>query len=326
MDIKRFAARSRVVVAVLLAVMAVFVWVLYDIQVVNGSYYLEQSTKKIADTETVQAARGDILDRYGRVLVTNRAIYQVTLDVKPMGDIQGRNNTILALLDICRERGVDWSDSLPVTMTAPFRYTGESPFESVRTGEDGSEKRSPTQLSQLLSLLKLKDLSPEPTAQELIAALRTYFEVEESLSEAEGRALVGVLYELTLRTKEVARTAYVFTRDVDIDFITVVKERGLSGVRIGTVNVRQFNTEYAAHILGQVGSITAETWGDYKDKGYSMDATVGTFGVEEAFEEILRDTSGTRVVEYNQNGKLISQSWRVREDTGEVLAPSPETM
>ena len=328
MDGKRFAARSRVVVIALLAVLTAFAGVLYDLQVVNGSYYLEQSTKKIVNTETVQAARGEVLDRYGRVLISNRVTYQVTLDTKLMGDIQGRNNTVLALLELCEERNVDWADNLPVTMTAPFQYTVESPFETVRVAEDGTETRSPTQLARLVELLKLRQqkndpLPAEPTAEELITSLRTYFEVDENLSRGEGRGLVGVLYELALRSWEVTYSNYVFTKDVDIGFITVVKERGLAGVKIDTVTVREFNTQYAAHLLGQVGSVSFAEWPDYQALGYSMDAIVGKFGVEQAFEEVLRGTAGTKMVEYNQNGKITSESWYANETTGEILAPEP---
>ena len=87
---------------------------------VHGGYYLEQSTRKIANTETVQAARGEILDRYGRVLVSNRASYQVSLDTSLMGDIQGRNTTLLKLLAVCREQGVAWTDTLCISGEAPF--------------------------------------------------------------------------------------------------------------------------------------------------------------------------------------------------------------
>ena len=53
---------------------------LYDLQVVNGRDYYEQSQRKIAETETVEAARGSLLDRYGRELVTNRTSYNVALE------------------------------------------------------------------------------------------------------------------------------------------------------------------------------------------------------------------------------------------------------
>lgn len=324
MDGKQFHLRTRIVLILLAAVLLVFTWVLYDLQVVHGSYYLEQSTRKIANTETVQAARGDILDRYGRVLVSNRITYQVTLDTSLMGGTQGRNSTILALLEICREQGVEWSDSLPVTATRPFRYTVDDPYENIRTDDNGNVTTSPTLLTQLTGALEKFQLPQDPTPQELVDALRVWFEVDESLGETEGRALVGVLYELALRSKDIVRSSdYVFAKDVDIDFITVVKDRRLTGVRIDTVTVRQFNTTYAAHLLGQVGSIDAGEWDDYKTRGYAMNAIVGKFGVEQAFEEILRGTAGVKDIEVNQNGRVVSENWHVDLDTGEVSAPDP---
>lgn len=304
---------------ILAAVFLAFTGVLYNLQVVHGGYYLEQSTRKIANTETVQAARGEILDRYGRVLVSNRASYQVSLDTSLMGDIQGRNTTLLKLLAVCREQGVAWTDTLCISGEAPFSYTQARPFETLSA--DGTE--SPSQLARLVESLKLKDLPENPTAGQMVDALRAYFEVDGSVGEAEGRALVGVLYELALRSKDVARTSYVFARDVNIAFITAVKEGKLSGVKIDTVTVRQYETEYAAHLLGQVGPIYAEDWDRYKDKGYSMNDTVGKDGVEAAFEDLLRGTPGTRDIELNQSGKVVSENWHVNAETGEVEAPKP---
>ena len=322
MDNRQFLTRSRVVLLSLMAVLLAFVGVLYNLQVVNGAKFLEQSTRKIANTEAVQAARGEILDRYGRVLVTNRASYQVSLNTALMGTVAERNETILELLRLCREQDMTWADSLPVTDTPPFQYTVDSPFETVSTAEDGTETRSATSLARLCTKLRLK-LPDSPTAQELVDALRTYFEVEETVDEAEGRSLVGVLYEVTLRSKDIVRTAYTFAEDVDIGFITVAKERALRGVQIDTVTVREYKTSYAAHLLGQVGPITAQNWDYYREKGYPMNGTVGVDGLEYAFEDLLRGTAGVKDVELNQNGKVVGESWHVDPETGEEQAARP---
>ena len=321
MDQKHFRRRSRVLLLLLAIVVTLYAWVLFRLQVINGGYYLEQSTRKIANTETVQAARGNILDRNGRVLVSNRATYQVTLDEKLMGDAQKRNAILLSLVEVCREQGVAWTDTFPVSDRRPFSYTAESPFENVTVAEDGTETRSKTQLSRLLAALKLKGLSETPSADELMAALRTYFKLDEALGDRDARDVIGILYELTLRSQDVVRTGYVFTRDVNISFITVVKERKLSGVKVETVTVRQYNTKYAAHLLGQVGAI--QNWDSYKDRGYSLSDTVGISGVESAFEDILRGTSGVKDVELSQSGRVVSESWHVDEETGETQAPQP---
>ncbi|MDE6107919.1 MAG: penicillin-binding protein, partial [Oscillospiraceae bacterium] len=200
-------------------------------------------------------------------------------------------------------------------------YTVDSPFETVTRKEDGTETRSKTQLARLLDILKLKGLSEVPTAGELMEALRTYFKIDPEMTGRDARAVIGILYELTLRSQDVARTTYVFTRDVDINFITVVKERKLSGVKVETVTVRQYNTKYAAHLLGQVGAI--QNWDNYKDKGYSLSDTVGISGAESAFEELLKGSSGTKLVELSQSGRVVNESWAVDEETGEILAPQP---
>ena len=329
MDAKRFLIRSRVILALLGLAFALLLWALFDLQVVNGSYYLAQSTMKIANTETVQASRGSILDRYGRVLVSNRATYQVTLDTSMMGTPQERNGTILSLLAVCREQGVEWVDTLPVTQDLPFRYTVDSPYSVVTTDDAGAETRTATRLSKMVDSLKLKTqkkdpLPEDPAAADLIRSLRTWFEVDDSVGEAEGRALVGVLYELSLRSRDIyTASSYVFAQDVDISFITVVKERRLTGVRIDTATVREYNTKYAAHLLGQVGPIFQEEWDKYQEKGYSMNDVVCKDGVEQAFEDLLRGTSGVKDVEYNQNGKIVSESWHIDPETGEAQLPGP---
>ena len=84
MDGRQFHVRVRGVMVLLAAVLVGFLWVLYDLQYVHGAEYLARSQNSIAETQTVEAARGDILDRYGRVLVSNRVTYQVALNTDAM--------------------------------------------------------------------------------------------------------------------------------------------------------------------------------------------------------------------------------------------------
>ena len=115
-----------------------------------------------------------------------------------------------------------------------------------------------------------------------------YFLIDESLSDADARALIGVLYEVNLRSKDIRQTEYIFAQDVTIDAITAIKERSLTGVTVSATTVRQYDTSSAAHLLGRVSSIQAENWDQYKDKGYHMNDTVGIGGVEGP----LRSTCG----------------------------------
>ena len=92
MDTKQFHRRVWAVVVLLAIVLTSLGSTLYDLQINSGEEYYEQSIHKIAETETVEAGRGQILDRNGRVLVSDKAVYQVNLNTSLMGDAQSRND------------------------------------------------------------------------------------------------------------------------------------------------------------------------------------------------------------------------------------------
>ena len=327
MEKKQFHRRG---LGMLLLLAVILFWLgssLYDAQMIHGAEYLARSQNSIAETQTVEAARGDILDRYGRVLVSNRVTYQVALNTDAME--KNRNDILLALIRIARDAGVEWEDTLPITAQPPFRYTTDTPFQYPTTDEEGSPTTSLTRLGRLAVKMKWIDDptadgaqgAPLPTAEELLEKMRESFQLE--LEGADMRAVAGVLYELYYRSMVNSWPPYVFAEGVDIDFISKVKEQGLSGVEIEAATVRTYNTEYAAHLLGRVGAI--ENWDAYKDldldgdgtPDYEMDDTVGKEGAELAFESYLRGTAGVREVERNTSGKVVSEKWTTAPQPGD---------
>ena len=337
MEGKQFNIRTLIIASLLALLLVGFILVLYNLQIVKGDEYRAASTVKIANTVTVEAARGELLDRYGRSLVSNRATYEITLNSSLMGAEAERNANLLELITICRDNGLEWTDTLPISKDAPFTYTDENAL--VYTNSEGKVKFS--YLGALLDALPLgtdilsdrwrsadltaaasvADLGEGLTAEEVIDGLRQYFLIDESLSDADARALIGVLYELNLRSQNVKQTEYIFAQDVSIDVISAIKERSLTGVNISATTVRQYNTTSAAHLLGRVGAI--QDWDAYKDKGYNMNDSVGINGMEAAFEDYLRGTSGTLIQEMSTSGKVVSESWMVDDETGETMEPEP---
>lgn len=339
MEGKQFHIRTIIVALLLVLLLAGFFGVLYNLQVVKVDEYRAASAMKISNTVTVEAARGELLDRYGRSMVSNRATYEITLNSSVMGAEAQRNANLLELINICRTNGLEWEDTLPISKEAPFTYTTDTPL--VYTNSEG--KVTFTYLGALLDALplgssilpnrwdsddlknasSLADLGEGPTAQEVIDDLRQYFLIDDSVSDTDARALIGVLYELNLRSRSVKQTEYIFAQDVDIDVISGVKEHNLTGVNISATTVRQYNTTSAAHLLGRVSSIQSANWETYKAKGYNMNDKVGIDGMEAAFEDYLRGKSGTLIQEMSTSGKVVSESWQPDSQTGEPLEPQP---
>ena len=341
MEGKQFNRRTLAVAAVLAVILAVFVGVLYNLQIVHVEDYRAMSVVKIDNRVTVEGARGELLDRYGRELVTNRAVYRITLNTRLMGDEAERNPNLMELITICRDNGLSWSDSLPISTTAPITYTTDTPLAYELEGGGvaftrlgrllnalplGSTVKASLNLPDTRDIEAAKDLTEipaGPTAEELIAALRNYFEIDPAWSDEDARALIGVLYEVNLRTYEINQQEYIFAQDVDIDVISAIKERGLTGVSVDATTVREYQTSAAAHLLGRVGSIQNSTWDYYRELGYSMNDKVGIDGAESAFESYLRGESGTLVQELDTSGRVISEYWYTNSKTGETDEPQP---
>ena len=105
----------------------------------------------MSETETVAASRGNILDRNGKVLVSNQVSYNVTLDLSLLSNNEEKDrcDTILALTRTATEMGVTWTDTLPITTQPPFEYTTEDPFYTTSVDEDGKTVYNLTSLGKL---------------------------------------------------------------------------------------------------------------------------------------------------------------------------------
>jgi len=125
--------RLYVLAALFFIVAAVYIGVLYDTQVNNYDYYYASSVRSIARSETVEAARGNITDRNGKVLVSSRSSYNLTFDASLLEKDEDANESLLRLLQLCQSRGINWVDSLPISRSAPFAYTIDSLDSAARS-------------------------------------------------------------------------------------------------------------------------------------------------------------------------------------------------
>ena len=221
-----------------------FLAVLYDAQVLHGSENRAKSISSNAASETVSASRGIITDRNGKVLVSNRLAYTLVFDRSGFSDEEALNSAILRLVRLCRETDTAWNDTLPIGQSGSF-----SRYVSIR-----SESFS--------AFLKKNQLSENATGQELLAALRTLYHIDEGLSDAEARLVAGVRYELH------SRSSYTFAEDVSSEVLSLITDGRYEGVSIHTASARVYNTTLAAHILGTIGPIWQEEWSSDEKTGY----------------------------------------------------------
>jgi len=327
---KEYNRRLWVLYAILLACLAVFTAALYNAQIVNGAAYYAQSASRIPTSEVVEASRGILTDRNGKVLVSNRQIYTITFDSSALSEGADPNEAILRLIELCEAHAVTWEDNLPVTGSAPFSYTLSDTTDTLRSRfedfllggkwiegpfwEDGGLPRSSAEAKE-----QLETNSPILTADDFIALMRLHYAIPDHWTSAQARKVIGVRYELDVRTI-VNTTAYVFAKDVDSQLISILADGNYEGVVVGTSALREYGTSYAAHVLGRIGYIDPEEYAQLKEQGYPMDALIGKDGAEKAFESYLRGTNGIRMITTNEEGKITGELYSKEPSPGCTVA------
>ena len=300
-------SRLRAVTLLLLfsLVLVLYAVKLFDLQIIETDGNTDNTTVYTTIT-TVRAARGDILDRNGKVLVGNRASYDLVFNHYVIKSADDRNEHLLTLYKKCLELGVDYNDHFPVTKTRPFEYTLDQYNTSWR--------------NYFQSFMLDRELDSDISAPLLLEKLRARYDIPDSWTDEEARAVIGMRYEFDLRGVTYLPN-YTFIEDVSDEHLSAILELNTPGLMVESSTVREYHTSYAAHILGYVGGMDADDWAKYKNEGYSMDADIGQSGFEEAFEEYLHGIDGQRVDEVAKDGTIIASYYRTNPETGELMTP-----
>ena len=106
--------------------------------------------------------------------------------------------------------------------------------------------------------------------------------------------------------------------DVDENTVNKILERAedFPGVAVREDYKRVYPyAPLASHVVGYLGSITAESLANYREKGYNANERVGQFGVELSMESELHGSWGKRVFEIDAAGSIV------REEVDQAVAP-----
>ncbi len=271
-------------------VLTLFSGQLFNLQIIatDGS---KDNTTLYNTITTVRAARGDILDRNGVVLVGNRASYDLVFNHYVIKSADNRNEYLYRLYHKTLELGVEYLDHFPLTKTRPFEYTLD---QYTTAWQDYFQ-----------AYMRDRGLDSDISAPLLLSKLRERYDIPETWTDEEARAVVGMRYEFDLRGSVPSLPTYTFIEDVSDENLSAILELNTPGLMVESSTVREYHTKYAAHILGYMGGMDSADWEKYKNLDYSMDAYIGQSGFEEAFEEYLHGIDGRRMDKVTKDGTLV---------------------
>lgn len=258
---------------------------LFALQIIDGESY-----KQVADTRVItniveKAPRGQIYDRYGVSLVSNKVGYSVVMQRAGM-DNEELNEVFERVTGLLKENDCEYYDTFPLT-APPYRYV----FEDVN-GENGTEDESEKWFE---SNVYHKQLDREMSATALIDKFKEIYEIDTSYTEEQVRRIIGARYEAESHGFS-SVTAFTLADDVSVEVVTRIKESkdDYKGITISNSYVRSYDMPgVASHILGRTGRINAEEYAQKKKSGYGMNDMIGKQGIELWAESYLRGTDGT---------------------------------
>lgn len=285
MKFSTIRARLITLSVVFLAVLLLFSMRLMQMQVVEGKEYEAQIQKGAQKVQTVEAARGEIVDRYGRPFAVNRVSFDIVLDRAFLPDGE-ENESILALVRTLQGDNQLWIDNLPISQSEPYTFL-------------------PDRERDVAKLKKYVNVGDYANAEYVMHWLSELYGLQD-YPPAEARILAGIRYEMAQRDFSYT-TPYILARDVAVTTATKIKEHGfeMPGVDVSQSATREYPSgTLAPHVIGVTGPIYAEEL-ESLGEDYRLDDMVGKSGIEKLMEENLRGTAGERIVFINPNGEVV---------------------
>ncbi len=285
---KEYFRRFAILMSVVIVVMIAFEIILMRQQLVNGDQYKSQAIKYTATSLGITAARGEIVDRYGRAIAQNRMGYSIMFNRAEM-DRERWNDTIWKLTRILAEDGEEWIDNCPIVIN-------ESGYAGYIDGMESA-------IADMKAELNLQSYA---TAQNCLDTMYEEYELTNQSPEV-ARVIMGVRLNMELMEFS-SSNPYIFAEDVSLETVEKVAENSelLKGVEIQVVPIREYTDgTIAPHLIGNTGPIFAEEYEELKAQGYSINATIGKFGIEKTYESYLKGTNGVRKVQRDDTGEIV---------------------
>lgn len=258
---------------------------LFNLQIVNGEGYREQSNTRLSRESKLEAARGDILDSSGNVLATSKMGFSLEL-YKTKIDDELLNKSILELINVLEQHNQSYVNSFPIKPN-PYEFT-----------IDGDE------LNAWKNKNKLKE---EASAEDCFNYFKKKYKITND-DPNEVKKILAIRYEIA--TKGYSSTKPIsIAKDINTEVVSILSERSedFPGINIVKEAIRSYTSgNLASHILGYVGRITEDEYEANKDI-YENDDITGKTGIESIFEKFLMGKDGIKQIDMSVDGTVAAE-------------------
>ena len=258
---------------------------LFNLQIVHGAEYREQSNTRLTRETTLEAQRGTIMDKSGNILVSSEMKFALEL-YKTKIDDNTLNQSILNIITVLEKYGINYPDSFPISIDPyGFKIEGE----------------------ELAEWLDYYGIEENATPEQAFMKFKDKYEISNS-NVQEARKIMCIRYEITTKGYSSTR-ALTIAKDIPREAVAEFSENSnkYPGINIVVMPETKYTMgSLAANILGYTSTISAEEYKEKKDT-YDQDDIIGKTGIEYVFEEYLKGQDGVKQIDMAVDGTITAE-------------------
>lgn len=310
---KFFSSRLFVLAAVFIVFFGIILARIFTLQVVNGKSYQENFSLKIQMKQPINAARGNIYDKKGKLLAYNELAYSISInDSTTYSSTKEKNKAVNAelaeILTVLKNNGETLNNDFKIDRkkdgTYSFNVSGSS-LNRFRADVFGKGSADDLEYDKETGIDEAN-----ATAEQIMEYLmgKDNFGISSKYDGDLAYRIVVVRYAMLgnrfARYKEVK-----IATDVSDKTVAYVNEHmdTLSGISVNEDMIRKYNySEYFSSIIGYTGPISESEYTALhkKNKDYTQNDTVGKAGMEQYYETYLRGKNGERKFYIDNVGRI----------------------
>lgn len=275
--------RYNIVIALVYVIGIALLVRLFDLQIVNGANYREESNTRLTRESVLLAARGNVLDSSGNKLVSTSIEYNAEI-YKTKIDNETLNNSLLQFAQTLEANGDTYVDKFPIKV---------NPFE-FKEGLDAEKWKQSNKIDSSYN------------AEACFNHFKEKYDVTTDNIE-DARRIITLRYTIS-------QNGYSNTKSVqlasNISNSSFAKLNEMSSNYPGISTYVQPKVTYpygtlASHILGYVGPINSAELESNPD--YDQNDNIGKTGVEKVFEKYLKGKKGTKQIGISVDGVVTDE-------------------
>lgn len=261
---------------------------LFNLQIINGQEYRETSNTRLTRESTLKAARGNITDSSGTILVGTTTSYNLEI-YKSKIDNNTLNETLLKVAKVLEEKGSQYIDNFPITVK-PFAFTYNNDTEKE------------------VKWKKSNNIDENLSAEETFYKFKEKYKIENDNIE-ETRKIIAMRYQIAQEGYSSTKSVTI-AQNISLECVHILSEQNDSfpGINIQEVPVRAYpKGALASHILGYTSKISKDEYDAEKDNGYTLTDYYGKSGIERTAEKYLKGTDGIKQIDMAVDGTITDE-------------------